>query len=143
LLTSNLLSHVVKYHLAPTSMASSQNDSPGSSTGLRASTAATVRVCPLHRVHTVRTICAAGVRPSVCRSTGPQQQTHCCKSTAVRLVHRSDRSIADRRADECAGSATLLAYVHRLANSSATRREIAVSAASNTCVDWSKACSCH
>ena len=35
-----------------------------------------------------------GVRPSVCHSIGPQQQTRCCRFATVGLVGRRCRSIA-------------------------------------------------
>jgi len=54
------------------------------------------------------------VRLSVCPSTGPQQQTRCCRFVAVGLVGRKYRPTAAaisgvRWAN--AGSATLSAYV--------------------------------
>ena len=51
-----------------------------------------------------------GVRPSVCPSMGPQQQTRCCRFVTVGPAgRRFDLLLQQRRAN--AGSATLSAYV--------------------------------
>jgi len=42
-----------------------------------------------------------GVRPSVCPSIDPQQQTRCCRFAAVGPAGRSYRSIAAAAAGEC------------------------------------------
>jgi len=59
----------------------------------------------------VRLFVCLCVRPSVCPSVGPQQQTRCCRFTGVGPAGKKniDRLLQQRRAN--AGSATLSAYV--------------------------------
>jgi len=49
----------------------------------------------------VRLFVCLCVRPSVCPSVGPQQQTRCCRFTGVGPAGKRYRSIAAAAAGEC------------------------------------------